>query len=734
MKAVTMALATMLAMPVVAPGPAVALGGSVTFTNLSGDPATGIDYARTRSSRDSEYLQFFDPETGLPRTDLPLLEAGLAPTKSRGAPGVCLLDYDGDGDEDIYVTNGPGSANSLFVNQLHETGSLTFVDQATAAGVGAVEQDSSGCAYGDVDNDGDKDLYVLSTGDDNILFENLGDGTFVDISAASGTGGEGRFATSASLCDVDGDGLLDIVVGNTFDMINSLPIFAVPTALNEHNQLFLNQGGNVFSDVSDASGLQDLAGMVMQVEGGEVEPIPGQPAGISWSVSCVDYDLDGDMDIFVGDDQAGVPAIGDPPSPVGATNSDRGLLHIFRNDGSGQFTDVNDLIDTEQLPGSWMGSSFGDYNADGVMDFFGSNFGDANLALGINVTEFGIQPSRWFFGDGDGGFVDSLLLGGGQIPGMITTPFGWGTSSVDYDNDGDTDIIFVGDIAAGPVVTSSNPVAIWDNDGSGNFSANLSALDPEDADFHKRSMEHGMAVGDLDGDGFVDFVTVSNFFIPAEFRDPLPPPVNVPLLLPNPFDFGGPYDPATEFMPVFAPNFDDDGVPTGTFNFIPALLDLPDGVLNVERNNAENGNHWLQVEVRGSIGVVAEGAVNRDGIGAVVQCTPRQGQTAMQPVLGGSGYAQQDSLILNFGLGDARRATLDVLWPGGVRNRLHHVRHDRRLLLPEIPCSIDSPLPLVPYLSCVSSSLDALEAADVIDGNQGLRLFLSALLGYFEER
>lgn len=136
MKALTMALVTMLVIPAVVPRPARALGGSVTFSNFSTDPASGIDYARTRSLRDSEYLQFFDPETGLPRIDLPLLEAGLAPTKSRGAPGVCLLDYDGDGDEDIYVTNGPGSPNSLFVNQLHEAGSLAFVDQAIAAGVG----------------------------------------------------------------------------------------------------------------------------------------------------------------------------------------------------------------------------------------------------------------------------------------------------------------------------------------------------------------------------------------------------------------------------------------------------------------------------------------------------------------------------------------------------------------------------------------------------------------------
>jgi len=702
----------------------------LTFTNLSEDPATGIDFERISSPREEGYFQYLDLETGAPRADIPFADLALAPTKSRGAPGVCLFDFDGDGDEDIYATNGPGAANSLYSNQMVETGLLTFVDVALAAGVDATAQDSSGCVAGDLDNDGDRDLYVLSTGEDNLLLENHGDGTFSDITLASQTGGEARWATSASLCDVNSDGLLDIAVGNTFDMLTSEAILTVATDLNEHNQLFVNVGGNVFVDMSAESGLEDLAGMRMLDEDGFTIPIPGKPAGITWSIACVDYDLDGDMDILTGDDQAGVPTIGGPPSPFGSAPADRGLVHIFQNDGTGSFVDVNDQIDTTMLPGSWMGLSFADYNSDGHMDFFNSNFGDANLSLAMEDVLLGVQPSRWFLGDGNGGFVDSLT--DGVVPGVVSTPFGWGTSSVDYDNDGDSDILFVGDIEAGPFVTSSNPVAIWDNDGAANFTANVDALTPEDADLHKRSAEHGMAVGDLDADGFLDFVTVSNFVIPADYRDPQPP-FGVPLLLPNPFDFGGAYDADTEFMPTFAPTVDEMGEPTGLFSFIPSILEVPNGVLNVERNNGENGNGSVQIEALGTVGITSGGEVNRDGIGAVFQFTPQGGMTAMQAVLGGAGYAQQDSLIRHFGLGEATGGTVDVLWPGGVRNRLHRVADGRRVLFPEIPCSIDTDAPFPAYLGCVTNSLDEIHAAGVISSAERYRFLLSAILGYNEE-
>ena len=110
----------------------------------------------------------------------------LAPIKSRGAPGVALLDYDRDGDLDIYVTNGPGTPNSLYRNLVSERGEVRFKDVAERAGVDATDQDGTGTCFGDIDNDGDHDLLVLGYNEPHRLFENRGNGRFRDISAASG--------------------------------------------------------------------------------------------------------------------------------------------------------------------------------------------------------------------------------------------------------------------------------------------------------------------------------------------------------------------------------------------------------------------------------------------------------------------------------------------------------------------------------------------------------------------
>ena len=111
------------------------------------------------------------------------------PFKPRGAPGVALLDFDSDGDLDIFVTNGPGRCKSLYSNQLKETGKTTFVDVAMAAGVCAADMDATGVCFGDIDNDGFPDLLVLGRNEPNRLFRNQGNGTFVDITAQSGVGG-----------------------------------------------------------------------------------------------------------------------------------------------------------------------------------------------------------------------------------------------------------------------------------------------------------------------------------------------------------------------------------------------------------------------------------------------------------------------------------------------------------------------------------------------------------------
>lgn len=668
--------------------------GGVTFEDLAAGGAHGLAYERVPSATDviwdqfraAGFFAFFD----LPNT----------PLKSRGAPGVAVFDYDRDGDLDLYVTNGPSAANSLFANQLSETGVLTFIDLAEAAGVAAADLDSSGVCFGDTDNDGDDDLFVLSAFASNRFYENRGDGTFLEISAGSGLGLDSKTSVSCSFGDIDGDGLLDVMVANC--CLTMADQFATgtpePFAFNQHNQLYRNLGGNTFADVSATSGILDHRGFPPGFDGSPT---------VTWAVALVDIDLDGDADIVTADDQAAVPL----PRDGGVA---RGLIHLFENDGSGHFVDrvVEAGLDR---PGAWMGLSFGDLDADGTLDLFGTNLGDWATTLltpfdpvyGDFVRyELGDMTSRWYLGGADGVFSEPDL---GDI---VATPFGWGTVMADYDNDGDTDIVFHGGILPGPVVQTS-PGNILANDGTGRFQRDSVAL--AGSTDHERRTVHGVASGDLDRDGFVDLVSVSNFDLPetaslATYNHPWG----------SPFDFG-------RYLQFFEP--------TDT-PFLTAYsgVEFENGSLSVERNQG-NGNRSVTVELVGAVDLVDGAVVNRSGIGGVVTVVPRRGRPAMQPVLGGSSYASQNSLALGFGLGRERRAQVDVLWPGGVRNRLYGARAGEHVRFPEIPCSYDADWPsFYSYLACVRPALDELVAVDFLSRHQRGRFLVSAVLAYFETR
>lgn len=650
---------------------------SITFTNIAADENSGIAYRRQPSPR----KDILDALNQQPVIDF---STTLGVWSPYGTPGVALFDYDRDTDLDIYVTNGPGASNSLYANQLQETGQATFIDVAEAAGVSAVDQDSTGVSYGDIDNDGDLDLLVLGTGDGNRLYENQGDGTFADITAASGMGSDTPFSVSASMGDVNGDGLLDIMVANSFTNWDNRDIILFGSETrNEHNQLFLNQGNNQFVDVSATSGIEDIAGLPPGLEG---------TATLTWAVATVDYDLDGDLDIVQADTQ---------PSPFGIQE---GLIRIFQNDGSGQFTDVTAAAGTGAAnSGAWMGLSFGDFNTDGNIDIFATNNGDYALSA---FNPVGFNASQFILGQDDGTFT---------VPGLgdvVASAFGWGTSTLDYDNDADTDITYFGGQNFGSVVDASNPGILLQNDSNGDFTYDIDAL-AASTSFGRRGVS-GSAVGDINDDGFVDIVSVSGF----DYPEPTP-------LVPYP-DLGADLDGIAAFIPTY--------IPTGEPNmFTWSGIELTNGTLAVDINSANNGSHWVEVELLGTVDLTSAGQVNRDGIGSVVFFTPEAGDTVLQPVLGGSSYASQDSLAANFGLGAEATGTVEVLWQGGVRNRLYDVQAGEQLVFPEIPVSFEGEFEGPnDYQLQVDNAIDELIATEVLTEAAGDRFFDSSVRAFME--
>lgn len=671
---------------------AMAQGGGVQFVELV-DP--GIDgYARVGSTSVAEVEAIHQGALAAPITMFDMIPAPMMP---RGLPGVAILDFDGDGDLDLYATNGPGGANALLSNQLMETGAVTFVDVAVAAGVDATDQDSFGTCFGDTDNDGDHDLLVLGRNEPNRFFENDGDGTF-SHDALSGIGGGNLSSTGCSMADFNGDGLLDVVVANTFDQDDSFPIFAELYALNQHNQLFLNQGDGTFVDASAGSGITDNGSFYL-----------GR-AGITWGVGSADVDLDGDVDIVFMDDQGAVPPsrvchLYPPDFPLPCT--DRALIHVFLNDGHGEFVD-HPMLDGDHSASEWMGVSFGDLDCDGNMDMFASSFGGyGNAALGLAYV--GGSDSRPMMGNGDGSFRD---VGVGAVN---ATPFGWGSAIFDYDNDGDSDVLVHGGLdAANLGAIRDNPGTLLQNQGcSGEFVADETAIS---ADHITRNVR-GVAVGDFDRNGFVDVATVANFTL-----NPSTP------LIPIGAVHGSVYDDTAFFAPLMAP-VTPPGVVPALFTWTGVENGL--GNLMVELNGG-NSNASATIALLGTVGITSGGAVNRDGIGAVLSFTPRSGQTTLSPMVGGSSHASQHALERVFGMGAARRGTLDVLWPGGTRNRLYGVRSGEQISMPEIPCSYDGQQSLPGYLRCVVRSIHELRRADVIEAREVSRIVASAVVAYLE--
>ena len=233
-----------------------------------------------------------------------------------------------------------------------------------------------------------------------------------------------------------------------------------------------------------------------------------------------------------------------------------------------------------------------------------------------------------------------------------------------------------------------------------------------------------MATGDLNQDGFPDLVTVSNF----DLGDA--PMVQYGGADPEVYFFSPSSTRPRSSRPVFT---DLNAEEVGTFQLFQYNgITHPDGTLAVELNSGDNGNKWVAVKLRGTVDVA--GSASRDGIGATIQVTPRHGETAMAPVLGGSSHLSQHSLTQTFGLGDSATATVDILWPGGTRNRHYNVVHGSTLGAVELPCSYDTADDFRTYRRCVRDGLRDLRQAGILDRRSANKMRRSAIRAYWDAR
>ncbi|MFO0611615.1 MAG: FG-GAP-like repeat-containing protein [Polyangiaceae bacterium] len=682
----------------VAPHIPGAADGSIAMVDLDTTcTTTGLEsYHRAPSPRNAIAEQKQQQSLTTPMVFFDIFDTPLRP---RGMPGIAVFDYDKDGDEDLFVSNGPGGGNALFTNQLSQTGQVRFVDRAAEAGVRALDTDNSGVCYGDIDNDGDDDMFVVADMGRSHFYLNNGNGTFADISATSGAVIDGIGGTSCAFGDINGDGLLDLAIARAWHQNDLHACFTDPFGAGiQPNELYVNQGGGHFADVSTTSGIRNLGGLPPWAAGAPT---------ITWSISLVDYDADGDVDILTADDQCGLPN-----ANLGGVS--RGFLQIFNNDGTGNFTNKTVEAGTNH-PSAWMGLSFGDFNSDGYLDFFSPSFGDWGKLFGGAPVILGDETSRWYLGGPGGTFT---YPGVGDLQRM---PFGWGTVARDFDNDGDTDLSFHGGMDLWFMIDRSNPGTMLLNDGDAHFGFDRSAFPSN----HSRRNDSGVAAADLNHDGFTDIITVSDIDLPNDN------PLHSYGADDNEVFFFSIFDQSAYYAPVFeAQRFPDPANKLEQlWKWNPERV-FPDGTVRVEMNTANNKNRWASVRLAGAAGVTTRGTVNRDAIGAMLTFTPEGGKSVMAPVLGGSSHLSQDSLTQGFGLGKKKRGRLEILWPGGNRTRLDDVRHGESLVVPELGCSYTTTDARPVYKACVEGSLNELVQAGWISNSFSSRLRKSALDAY----
>ena len=480
--------------------------------------------------------------------------------------GVAMIDYDGDGLVDLFFVNGstlegfpPGAepTNHLYRNK----GNRTFEDVTAKAGLAASGWGQGACV-GDYDNDGRDDLFVTYWGG-NRLYHNDGGGRFTDVTRAAGSRSPRRRWSTVRVPR----SRPRRPARSVRRQLHRLRSAATPRVLSRDcaatavsrspadrllpggrgNVLYHNRGNGTFEDVSERAGITRTTGTY------------------ALGVSTLDFDNDGWTDLYVADDSS--PSL------------------LYRNNHDGTFTDValraGCAYSQDGRAQAGMGVAIGDYDRNGTMDIFKTNFAGDTSTLYAN-TGAGLCEDRTFAA----GF------------GLNTRWLGWGAAFVDLDNDGWLDLLLNNGHVYPEVrqVKSEagyeQPKVVYRNLGNGRFEDITARLGPP---LTLPKAARGAAFGDIDNDGWID-VAIAN------------------------------------------------------------VNDRPD----LYRVTGDASRHWIELKLVGTTS-------NRDAIGARVHLVAGGGEQ-WQEVRGGGSYLSQNDLRVHFGLAAATLVDrLDVRWPNGGR-------------------------------------------------------------------
>ena len=422
--------------------------GPITFTDVTAQ--AGIHFKHNSGAFGEKYL----PETM--------------------GSGVCAIDYDNDGWQDILFVNsmdwpGHGSGKS-YPALYHNNHDGTFTDVTHQAGLSG-EMYGLGCTVGDYDNDGFDDIYITAIGGSH-LFRNLGNGHFADVTAKAGLADSG-FPTGAVWFDYDHDGRLDLFVAHYVEwslatdqacmLDGKHKSYCTPEAYKGQSaRLFHNLGNGRFEDVTKRAGLED-------------------PSGKSLGIALIDYDNDGWLVLFVTND----------------TQPNK----LYRNKHNGTFSEdgvtTGVAFSDAGRARAGMGADAGDYD----------NSGRQSVVIGNFTTE----SMTLYHNDSSGLFTDETTASGIGPPSARSLTFG--TFFFDYDLDGLPDIVAVNGHVADdistvqPTLHYAEPPLLFRNLGNGKFEDVSSKVGPA---FREPMVARGAAYADFDNDGDLDLVITTN--------------------------------------------------------------------------------------------------------------------------------------------------------------------------------------------------------------------------------